>query len=107
MFDPKVLKRNLPKDILESDLATIDWLVNGERRSGRTTALAVIFLTTAINKPNEWLPIFDHHPSRHAARNLMDLISTMFDALNTPDEITLQFGNSSHSPRIKVQAPQR
>ena len=86
----------------QNHILAINWLVNGDRQSGRSTALAAVFLTTAMANPNVWMRIFDHHPDRQANRNLMERIKGLYDKLDVPQDATLIFSDNAASPRMKI-----
>ena len=46
----------------------------GQRRTGRSTALALRLISESIKRPGEWLSIKDHHDSRMADHHLRQMI---------------------------------
>lgn len=55
-------------------LESLEWLINGNRNSGRTYLLAITFIRRAIDNPGMWIQIFDHYPTQQAKEHLLDLI---------------------------------
>lgn len=57
-------------------LPVLRWLLDTKesRGSGRTEALAIAYISLAIEKPGEWLEVRDHYPNNQADRYLMGRI---------------------------------
>jgi hypothetical protein len=60
-------------------LKAIEWLISPEdnRRSGRTTLMAIAFIKWALTHPERWIDIFDHFPTEEAKERLLIHIKKM------------------------------
>ena len=45
-----------------------------ERRSGRSTVLALKFITKALSYPGLWIEIVDHYPGKRADQTLLHMV---------------------------------
>jgi hypothetical protein len=55
--------------------------IYNERRSGKSTLIAVHLLGEAMKKPYTWYGIQDHHPTVMASANLGNMIQDIIDKL--------------------------
>lgn len=52
-----------------------------ERRTGRTTVVALRYLATAMDNPHKWITLRDHHGTADADIHLRKLVEGMCDVL--------------------------
>lgn len=55
--------------------------VDPRARTGRSTGIALQFIGAALQTPNTWLPIQDHHPTRQATKDLMGITIDLVEKL--------------------------
>lgn len=55
------------------------------RRSGKSTARALSYVSEAIKKPGEWIDVSDHFPGRQADLHLFSMISDIVQQLGLID----------------------
>jgi len=89
-------------------LESIEWLISGARRSGRSTALALCFINLSINKQKP-IEVFDHYDaSPMSVDNILSVIKEIVRRLDIEAElhltvkfckVTIEFANTK---RIKA-----
>jgi hypothetical protein len=47
------------------------------RRTGKSTAIALRILAEAIDNPNKWVPVVDHHDKRSSHMALLDKVQKL------------------------------
>lgn len=65
-----LVKLKLTKEQNEH-LKTVEWLLGDDRASGRSTVMALAFITTAVKKPNNQIEVFDHKQFVRAREHMM------------------------------------
>ena len=72
-----------------------------ERKTGRSTIIALSIIVKALENPHTPIPVRDHHPTQHSHVELVKTIHDMCDKLGlqhfhcSPSRLTVTFGTDA------------
>ena len=81
-------------------LKTINWLLDGPLRSGRSYVLAVAYVMKAINHPNTWITVHDHYDCRQSDYIQMDTINQLLRTFLTEKHFKIEIRRIDNSFKI-------
>lgn len=82
-------------------LGALDWLVSPQRRSGKTTVLAIAIVRAACKNPGQWISIIDHEPGVRMSEYMVEQVRGLLRSDARLVNHTLQRGRL----RIDLTAP--
>lgn len=68
-------------------LKSVKWLISDLCQVGKTTVLAVAFIEKALESPDRWIPVFDHHQSPMRKRDILGVILAIANKVGLQDRI--------------------